>query len=177
MRTVIVFLRGINVGGHKKIKMADLRDMLTSLGFETVQTYIQSGNVVLQTSEANPETIIENGILDTFGWEVPVFVKTPLEIEAVLAQCPFSEEKKEKSYFSLLHAVPTSENIELASQISYPNEEFHITDQCIYFYCATGFGKAKLSNNWFEKKLGVSATARNYRTLTKMLELARALST
>ncbi|MBX2826811.1 MAG: DUF1697 domain-containing protein [Flavobacteriaceae bacterium] len=173
MKTWIIFLRGINVGGHKKIKMADLRELLVSLGFEAVQTYIQSGNVVLKTSEPDPGTIIEKGIKDTLGWEVPVFAKAPSEIEAVLAQCPFSEEKKLKSYFSLLHAVPTSENMEAASAISYPDEEFHITDSCIYFYCATGYGKAKLSNNWFEKKLGVSATARNYRTLTKMLELAR----
>ncbi len=175
MKTYIAFLRGINVGGQKKIKMVDLRELFESLGFQNVQSYIQSGNVVFTSEGEVFASKIEKAILDSYGWEVPVFVRTPSEIEDVLSQCPFDDDKKVKSYFSLLYTVPSQENIEIASQISYPNEEFHISPQCIYFYCSTGYGKAKLSNNWFEKKLGVPATARNYRTLTKILELVKAL--
>ncbi|MDC8002936.1 DUF1697 domain-containing protein [Aureisphaera galaxeae] len=173
MKTYIGLLRGINVGGQKKIKMADLRELFESLGFQSVQSYIQSGNVIFSSEEKELAAKIERAIFDTWGWKVPVFVRTAKEIEAVLANCPYPQEKKEKSYFSLLYDMPSAEKIEAASQISYPNEEFFITEQCIYFYCSTGYGKAKLSNNWFERKLGVSATARNYRTLTKLLELAR----
>ena len=168
-------MRGINVGGHKKILMADLRDFLENLNLKNVQTYIQSGNIVFQSSELNStslETLIENQILKQYGFDVPVLVKIQQELKSIFDSCPFSEDKKVNSYFMLLLTSPKEELIEEMSLINYPNEEFYITKNCIYFYCSIGYGRTKFNSNFFEKKLKVTATARNYKTMAKLIELA-----
>lgn len=174
MNSYIALLRGINVGGHKKIFMADLKILFEKLGFQDVQTYIQSGNVIFQTDDGNKtlmERKIKHQLLDDFGYDVTVLVKTPSEIRSILNNCPFDKNKKENSYFTLLHSTPKAESIELTNKISYPNEEFLITNSCIYFYSSVGYGNVKFNNNLFEKKLGVSSTSRNFRTLNKLLKM------
>jgi len=172
---IIVLLRGINVGGHKKIPMAELRDILTKSGFSNVKTYIQSGNVVLQSSE-NDKVLIESKIREAiynyFSFDVPVLIKSALEIETILANCPFPQDAKEKSYFMMLHKIPEQELVRLASEKVYDGEEYYILNDCIYFYCANGYGKAKFNMSFFEKKLQVNATSRNYRTMKKLLSLS-----
>lgn len=153
--------------------MTDLRSLFESLGFKEVVTYIQSGNVVFSSSEKDGLAVkISEGIKSKYGWDVPVLIKTASEIESVLSNCPFSEEKKEKSYFTLFNETPSEKNIEEVSQLSYPNEEFVISPMCLYFFCATGYGRTKMNVNFVEKKLKVTATTRNFRTLDKLLELA-----
>ncbi|WP_298530736.1 DUF1697 domain-containing protein [uncultured Algibacter sp.] len=174
MKTYIALLRGINVSGQKKIPMEELRVLLSKTGLNNVKTYIQSGNVIFQSKEGAIESLelkIHNEIKNHFGFEVPVIVKTPEKLKQNFDDCPFSEEKKEKSYFMMLFDVPEKAIVDEVFKISYPNEEFHITDNCVYFYCATGYGKAKMSNNFFERKLKVTATARNYKTMVKLLSL------
>jgi len=175
MKTYIVLLRGINVGGHKKVPMADLRELLTNSGFDNVRSYIQSGNVVLQSSISDKNDIenrIKKSIHDYFGFEVPVIAKTRSELLRIFDTCPFSEEEKKDSYFVILNQKPKSELIDKASEKTYENEEFKIIDDCLYFYCEKGYGKAKFSLNFFERKLKANATARNYRTMAKLLELS-----
>tara|TARA_R110002049_G_scaffold279949_3_gene459164 strand:+ start:23665 stop:24201 length:537 start_codon:yes stop_codon:yes gene_type:complete len=174
MKTYIALLRGINVSGQKKVPMVELRDLLSKLGLENVQTYIQSGNVVFQSSEESKnklEDIIQKAIANYFGFEVPILVKTSKEIQNILDHCPFSEAKKENSYFTLLHSIPKIELIDSTSKVNYPNETFHITETCVYFYSSMGYGKAKCNNNFFERKLKVTATTRNYKTMIKLLSL------
>ncbi|MDO6760945.1 DUF1697 domain-containing protein [Tamlana sp. 2_MG-2023] len=176
MNTYIAFLRGINVSGKNKIPMATLREVLASTGLEQVQTYIQSGNVIFQSSEDNIEGLenkIHQAIKNHFTFEIPVLVKTPKLLQELFDACPFSQDKKENSYFILLFDVPTSENIAEVSEISYPNETFFITDYCVYFHSAVGYGRAKCNNNFFERKLKITATARNYKTMVKLLELCK----
>ena len=175
MITYIALLRGINVGGHKKILMADLRILFEKLGYENVQTYIQSGNVVFKSIEENTEDLeskIKVQILEQYGFEVSVLVKTHSEIKNILSYCPFSEDKKVKSYFIILHSIPDEELVESTQEIKYPNEEFHITNSCVYIYYSLGSGKAKCGTNFFEKKLKVSATARNYNTIKKLVSIS-----
>jgi len=175
MKTYIALLRGINVSGQKKVPMAELREMLLKEGFNDVKTYIQSGNVIFKSSEINKTTIeahIKKAILAHFGFNVPVLIKTKDEIDNILESCPFLEEKKEKSYYTLLHAIPNRELIEKVEKETYPNETFNITHECIYFYSSVGYGKAKCNNNFFERKLEVSATTRNYKTMVKLLSLS-----
>jgi len=173
MNTFIALIRGINVGGHKKIFMADLKLLFESLGFEQVTTYIQSGNVVFSSEKkVNLANKIAEAIEIKYGFKVPVLVKKGSELSETLSKCPFYDEKREKSYFILLKESPSQENIELTTGFSNPNEEFHIEGDCVYIYYAEGAGKAKMGNNFFEKKLKVIATARNYRTMTKLLALA-----
>ena len=125
MKTYIVLLRGINVGGHKKVLMAELRELLSNSGFKNVRTYIQSGNVILESSEEssqNIEGIIHKLVIVRFGFEVSILVRTKQELQAVFDNCPFTEEKKKNSYFTILHTIPSKELIENVSTISYNHE-------------------------------------------------------
>lgn len=175
MQTYIALLRGINVGGQKKVPMAELRDLLTKSGFECVKTYIQSGNVIFQSSEENIQKLeheIRSAILKHFGFEVPVLVKTPTDFQNILNNCPFPDEQKVNSCFVLLFSKPREEAVEAVKSISYSNETFVVADACLYLHCEAGYGKAKLNNNVFERKLKTTATARNYKTMVKLLALA-----
>ena len=181
MKTHIALLRGINVGGHRRIKMNDLKLLFESLGFSDVTTYSQSGNVVfthsLKLRIKNETRILEEtiseAILEQFGFGVPVLVKGISEVETILAACPFSEEKKIASYFTLFNQSPSKDLMKEVSNLIYPNEEFVITENCVYFFSEKGYNEIKCNNNFFEKKLRVLATTRNYRTLVKLLELAK----
>lgn len=175
MHTYIALLRGVNVSGQKKIPMAELRGILAKSGLENVQTYIQSGNVIFQSLETDTSTLelkIHNAIKSYFGFEVPVLVLTPRELKNIFHSSPFPKEKKENSYFMMLYSKADKDLVDSISELSYPNEEFKITDKAVYFYCSVGYGKAKFSNNFFERKLKVTATARNYKTMVKLLSLS-----
>lgn len=176
MNTYIALLRGINVGGHKKVPMAELRELLSNAGFKKVQTYIQSGNVILESSEdsaQNIEDIIQKAITTHFGFEVSVIVKKPKQLQRIFDNCSFPETKKENSYFTLLHTIPDTTLVESILKETYPNEEFVITNECVYGYCSIGYGSAKCNTNFFERKLKVTATARNYKTMVKLLSLSQ----
>jgi len=138
-----------------------------------VTTYIQSGNVVFKSNEdANLATKIAKAIEVKYSFFTPVLIKKASELNEIVSKCPFFDEKLKKSYFILLEENPTNENLQLTTAFSNLNEEFHITPNCVYIYYAVGAGKAKMGVNFFERKLKVKATARNYRTMTKLLELA-----
>ena len=175
MTKYVVLLRGINVGGHKKVPMAELRELLTKSGFENVRTYIQSGNIILKSkdkSRRNLEKIIQKSIFDHFGFEVPLIVKTRAELNSIFEACPFSQEKKENSYFIMLSDIPKSDVLNEVSNITFKNEEFVIIKDCLYFYSSAGYGKSKFNMNSFEKKLNVRATARNYKTMVKLIAMS-----
>ena len=168
MKNYIALLRGINVAGHKKIKMADLRTALSNLGLKNVATYIQSGNVFFTSEEKNINKLeqdIHNIILSNFGFEVPVLITTTEALQTVLDDCPFDEEVKQNSYFILLYNTPSTDLVKEFSGISHPNETVIIREKCIYFYSSVGYGKAKFNNRFFEKKLKINSTARNYKTM------------
>ena len=175
MNSYIVLLKGINVGGHKKVPMAELRDLLTKSAYENVKTYIQSGNVILESSQKSIPKIevqIKKDILDHFGFEVPVLIKTRKDLKRIFNDSPFSEEEKQKSYFIMLCDTPDSELVKVASEKVYEGEEYQIINDCIYYYSAKGFGQSKFNTNFFERKLNTFATARNYNTMVKLLSLS-----
>jgi uncharacterized protein (DUF1697 family) len=178
MKTYIALLRGINVGGHKKVPMAELRDVLSKAGLQNVQTYIQSGNVVFQSSEIvkELESKIQKGIMAHFGFEVPVIVKTNAELQLIFDSCPFEKEIKEKTYFILLNKIPSTKLINEVKDITYENEEVVIIKNCLYFYSSLGFGQTKFNLNFYERKLKVIGTSRNYNTMVKLLSLSSDLS-
>ncbi len=174
MNTYIALLRGINVSGQKKVSMTELRILFEKLNFKNVITYIQSGNVLFNTSKQDSSQLegqIKNAIMAHFGFEVSVLVITSQELNAILDNCPFSDEKTEQSYFTLLHHIPDPNLVHEVRKIDYHNEEFIITNECVYFYCSTGYGRAKCNNNFFERKLKLTATTRNYKTMMKLLSL------
>lgn len=105
MKTYIALLRGINVGGHKKVPMADLRDVLTKSGRENLKTYIQSGNVIFQSLKeykGELEVLMHNAIMAHVSFDVPILVRSTNEIISILEGCPFPEENKVYSYFIML---------------------------------------------------------------------------
>ena len=174
MINYIALLRGINVGGHKKIPMAKLRELLSKSGFENVQTYIQSGNVTFKSSVKSTlkiEQTIKKAILGYFGFEVSVLVMTRLDLKRIFEGCPFSEDKKKTSYFMLLHDAPDEELIKMASEKVHEGEVYAIIGNCIYFVRDKGYGQAKFNVNFFERKLKTFATVRNYNTMVKLLSL------
>ena len=180
MKTYIALLRGINVSGQKKIKMVELKESLEALSFSDVVTYIQSGNIVFKADEKSTsklESKIHEKILNDFGFEVPILVKTPKELKDALNNNPFK--KKDDKYDPKLFYVvflkdnPTAENITKLKTYNYSPEEYILDDKIIYYYAANGARNAKMSNNFFENKLKVQATSRNWRTTHKLVELSK----
>ena len=173
--TYIALLRGINVSGQKKIKMADLRLVLEESGLKNVKTYIQSGNIVFDSEHMDGtklEEKIKSIILEHFGFEVPTLVIQKDDIEQILKVNPFHKEAEEnKLYYVLLKSRPEEEYKKQLNQLSFENEDFNVTDSCVYLFCKNGYGRAKLNNNLIEKKLKVEATTRNHKTMLKLLEM------
>jgi uncharacterized protein (DUF1697 family) len=173
MSKYLALLRGINVSGTKNFTKAEQLQVLDALGFANPQVYIHTGNWVFET-KLSSKTItqkIQEAILNKQGWEVPIIVRTALEVEAILANCPFPLDIREKTYFTLLLEQPTEEKVQLLETKSYPNETILIADRCIYSFPVLGAGRAKMTTNFFENTLKVSATSRNFKTMTKLLAL------
>lgn len=170
----IAILRGINVSGSKKLPMVELRELLSNLGFTEVQTYIQSGNVVFKSSEKNQEKLgnqIAQAIKKQYDYDVPVLVKTIDQWKTAIANNPFTERDISKQAITFLATIPKETTIDIDSK----GDQFKIINSEVYLYCPNGFGRSKLSNNLFERKLKTQATTRNWRTIYKLLDLAEAL--
>lgn len=172
MTRYIVLLRGINVSGKNKLPMQGLRELLSHLGYQNVQTYIQSGNIILDSKEAKEEVVkkIHNEIDDRFGYDVPVIIRTAKEWEKIIEKNPYSLNQGKSIYFTFLDRVPVISEIVINA---YESDEFTLIGDVVYLSCLGGYGNSKLTNNVFEKKLQVRASSRNYRTTMKLLELAK----
>ena len=172
MKIYIALLRGINVSGQKLIKMAELRESLHQAGFKDAKTYIQSGNIILQDSVSAPNRIAERihqGIQVAYGFDVPVMILVPEDLDVVLANNPFLPEKDPKRlYVTFLSHSPAQDLLDKILQEDYSPEAFILLKKHIYFFSPTGYGRAKMNNNFFEKKLKVEATTRNWRTVNKL---------
>lgn len=163
------------MSGQKKVPMNELRNVLSTLGLHNFQTYIQSGNVIFQSENSNKiflQNTIQSAIKNHFGFEVPAVVKTRVDLLDIVDSCPFDNDKKENSYFVVLHRSPKEDLKEAVSEIQLKNETFLVTNTCVYLYCSNGYGNAKGNNNFFEKHLKVTATTRNYKTMLKLLSLS-----
>ena len=171
MKKYIILLRGINVSGKNKLPMAALRDLLIDLQFQNVQTYIQSGNVIIASDKSKKEVCqkIKEGIKSKFDYDVPVLARTVPEWEKAIAKYPFSKENEKIVAFSFLNEASKESSMEIKNM---GEDQYKIVDDLVYLYCPTGFGRTKLTNNNIEKKLNVIATTRNLRTTLKLLELA-----
>ena len=171
MTTYISLLRGINVSGHKPIGMEELRYLYKSLGFSNVQSYIQSGNVIFSSEESSISTlvtIIQKAINDSFGFEVVVIIRTKEELNKIIENTPYSKQDISKLHVTFLSDSPKSIPIE---EMKNDIDTFLISGTEIYLFCPSGYGRTKLSNNFFEKKLKVNATTRNWKTVMKLFEM------
>ncbi|MDB5248390.1 MAG: hypothetical protein JWQ40_2784 [Segetibacter sp.] len=180
MKTFISILRGINVSGQRRILMTDLKVLYESLGFKEVVTYIQSGNVIFKTGEdaSNEELAkkIEQAITEKYEFEVPVIIRCVVEIEQVISVNPFLKNRginTEKLHVTFLATNPTPATLQNMCAFSFPPDEFVIIGTEVFLHVPGSYGETKLSTNFFESKLKVSATTRNWKTVNKLLELAR----
>jgi len=180
METYISILRGINVSGQKKILMTDLKALYEDLGLENVTTYIQSGNVIFTTKKPLPHKEltrkIEEAIFKKYDFNVPVIIRTGNEMEKVLAANPLLKQKNidpEKLHVTFLEEQPSAERARLTKDLDYSPDKFVILKKEVYLYCPNGYGVSKLSNAFFENKLKVKATTRNWKTVNTLVSLAK----
>jgi uncharacterized protein (DUF1697 family) len=181
MSVVISLLRGINVGGHHKIKMDALRTLYESMGLLDAQTHLQSGNVIFKTKRRDLVPLakqIEHGIERSFGFRVDVIVRTPSDMRGVIARNPFATRSgidPSRLLVTFLAGNPAAEARDRLLRIKVDPEELRIDGRELYTYFPNGMARPKLSWAVIEKTLNTSGTGRNWNTVTKLLEIAEKL--
>lgn len=179
MPTYIALLRGINVGGNKIIKMQDLQAMFLSLGFGNVRTYIQSGNVVFESGESSGDGLvpmIEERIRETFGFEVPVIIRTMEELESAIQANPFKLEEQEdykRLYVSFLDQAPAAGSLEKLEPYEDGADKLRVVGKELYTLYEVSVSQSPLFKLSLDKLLGVQLTARNWNTVNKLAALCR----
>ncbi|WP_421829540.1 DUF1697 domain-containing protein [Larkinella sp.] len=182
LKTALAILRGINVSGQKKVQMNELKHLFEELNCRQVKTYIQSGNVVFTHSAADEEQLarqIEQKIEETFGFQVPVLTRSLGELADIVAQNPFLEEEHtevDKLHVTFLSNAPDTLNLDKIKDLSLGTDRFVLSGKELYVYCPGGYGNTKLSNTFFENKLRVTATTRNWKTVRELLKMMQSLN-
>lgn len=173
----LALLRGINVSGHNMIKMEALKAALEAIGFTNVVTYIQSGNVFVETEEESSFGVgfkIKQEIFKTFGHEVPVIVIGKNDLELCFKNNPFLKQKEadtKKLYVAFISKELSSSAINELKISQFKPDEAVIDGNRIFIKYDIGAGKTRLDQKYIEKKLNVTATIRNWNTVTKLLEM------
>ena len=173
--TFIALLRGINVGGKNLLSMKDLSALFVKAGCEDVRTYIQSGNVIFSCDAALAAKLpaeIGAAILKRFGFEPPVVLRSADELGRVAAGNPFITHEAQTLHVAFLAQTP--EKKAASSLEAKPPDEFALKGREIYLRCPNGYGKTKLTNAYFDARLKTVSTVRNWKTVLKLLEMARA---
>jgi uncharacterized protein (DUF1697 family) len=173
----LALLRGINVSGHNMIKMDALKTMLENIGFKNVETYVQSGNVFLETEDENAQSvgfIIKQEIYKQLGFDVPVIVINKTDLEKCLTTNPFFKEKgvdTKKLYVAFISKELNNSALNELKISQFKPDEAFIDGNRIYMKLETGAGNTRLTQKYIEKKLNVTATSRNWNTVNKLIEL------
>ena len=176
MQTYIAILRGINVGGKKIIKMTDLVKLFDNLGYFNIRTYIQSGNVIFEADDDKYliHGYLEQSIMETFGFEVPLILISKNELQELIDKNPFIKNtisEIDNLHATFLNTFPDALNIKGLETIDFSPDKFMIIDKCLYLKCSGKYSDSKLTNTFIEKKLKVRATTRNWKTVMKLIEL------
>lgn len=177
MTTYLALLRGINLGARNKISMPELRSLFEELGHQDVVTYVQSGNIVFQSRSPRAEIApaIESAISETFGLSVPVVLRTSNELKRIAVRNPFITDDAVGTslHVMFLAEKPAQRVVDSLDHDRSPPDEFEVLGREIYLHYPNGAGRSKLTIDYFERKLGTTATARNWNTVTKVLELMK----
>ena len=175
MATHLALLRGVNVGGHAKIAMADLRRVFADLGHNDVTTHIQSGNVLF-TPSVDPSDLaesLERGIARELGVTTTVLLRTKGDLDRIVRGNPLRgcDADPAKLHVAFLATPPDPRRVTGFEAPPGSTEEFAFADREVFLYYPDGYGRTKLSNAYIERRLGVAATTRNWRVVTKLREL------
>ncbi|CAL1516348.1 DUF1697 domain-containing protein [Chitinophaga sp. MM2321] len=175
MTRYVAFLRAINVGGNRMVKMEVLRELFAKAGFKNITTYIQSGNVIFESASTDTAAIeakIEKQMLKALGFEIPACVRSFKEMDAILKNNPFPgivPDKEIQIYVAFLQTVPGANAQEILTSLQSAAETYHINGREVYILSRKTLMKTPFSNNYLEKKLGVVSTTRNLATVGKVL--------
>ncbi len=175
MTKKIILLRGVTPTGKNRIpKMSDLAEALENVGFLSVKTYIQSGNIILNTdlTDAGIKKLVHNTILKQIGADLSIIIKEPEQLARAVKENPFGDNYD----VSRIHLVFTNDNLnadilESLAQTDFGDEEFYVGRQCLYLYLPREAKKKRLNTNFLEKKLGIKATMRKLRVTLKLSQM------
>ena len=180
MGRYVALLRGINVSGHKPVKMERLRAVFEALGFDDVATYVQSGNVVFGAKKAASATLatkIAGRLEKDLGYAIPVTVLSADELAAIVERNPLTSEKgidPAKLHVTFLNAAPEAPALAKLAVTPAGRDRFVCRGRALYLHCPDGYGRSKLVNNVVERVLRCGATTRNWKTVTTLLEMCSA---
>ena len=175
MNTYIILLRGINVGGRNKLLMKQLVVILEDLGCSHVKTYIQSGNVVLQSPNNDTSNLskeISHAIKQKYDFEPHVHIFTSQDLQKSIENNPYPEAIQDPKtlHFGFLETIPSKPDLDRLAALITSTERYQLIDKVFYLHAPDGIGRSKLAAQ-SEKALGVSMTSRNWRTVEKLLEM------
>lgn len=172
----VALLRGINLGGHHRVPMAELRTLLTDAGYDDVRTYVQSGNIVLGAGAAagTVQRDLQTLISDRFGFEVPVVVRSRAQLAEVVAGDPFGDAVTEPKLYQVtfLDRPLPPEAADRLQALRAGSERLVVRGRHIYAWLPDGIARSKMSSALAGAKLEVTATARNWRTVLALLALS-----
>lgn len=179
MTTYVALLRGINVGGKKKVPMAELRELLGGLGFTDVRTYLNSGNAVFAGDGETPSEVatrLEEAITGHFGFDVACFIIDGAYLRRVVDACPFpaGELEGKQLHVSFLSEEPSAEKFGEVDTGTFLPEEFRLGEKAYYLYAPSGLGVSKLAVELGKAKYvkGLTGTSRNWNTVKALLEMS-----
>ena len=179
MPVYVAMLRGINVGGNKIIKMDRLRASFESLGFEQVQTYIQSGNIVFKAGKASSTALskkIEDRIVKDFGFPASVVLRASQEIAGAIAANPYVKDpaiEMERLHVMFLRDAPAPETLKELARLTTKPDRSHCSGKEIYFHLPNGVARSSLANNPIERRLLSQATMRNWKTVSALHQMCQ----
>lgn len=177
MNQYLSILRGINVSGQKIIKMDSLKSLFEIQNFSNVKTYIQSGNIIFCSEINNKikvEQRVEKIIKEKYNFTVPAIILSYNDLHNIIINNPFMQNENldhSNLYVTLLKTAPDKSLVKNILNFASISDQFEFLHNSIYLYCANGYGKTKFNNNFFENKLNVTATTRNWKTINKLLEI------
>ncbi|MET7486494.1 DUF1697 domain-containing protein [Streptomyces sp. NPDC005538] len=178
MTTYAALLRGINVGGSRKLPMADLRTLMDGLGLDDVRTYLQSGQAVFASDDGDEESLaaqLARAVEERFGFAVDVVVRDHAYLAAIAANCPFpaAELEAKQLHVTYYSAPPGEDRFAGLDRAAFLPEEFRLGDRALYLYAPDGLGRSKLAVELSRPRLnkGLIATSRNWNTVLKLVEM------
>jgi len=185
MPAYAALLRGINLASHNKVPMGELRTLCGELGLGDVTTYIQSGNVVFSSVRTDSSALageLEGAIAGAFGFDVPVVLRSAVELEGIAASNPYVQGGRDPSELSVgfLAELPAPERVSalradpLASRPP-GRDEFALLGREVFLHHPNGYGRSKLTNSYFDRRLGTMMTVRNWRTVVTLGEMTQRL--
>lgn len=174
MKNYAIFLRGVTPIGKNRVPMAELRAALSNSGLLDVQTYIQSGNVVAKSplDQLSLQSLVHEVIAREIGADIAVIVRTHAQLKRIMDGNPFPSSAGSRTYFSLLAVPPAAHLAEDLSRLNFSPDSVRLVNDVIYTLYATKHSDSKFNNNFFERKLKVVATTRNFNTMSRCVELS-----